>query len=595
MSLVDELRPASYKSVPFLVTATNTPAGIKHVKHVFPNSSNQSIEELGLLQRTYNVTAVITANPRGSGYLTRRDRLLRALEEGGVGTLIHPFYGRLEDIKAVSWTPAETLTAVGEYVTDIVFEVDRPQAVPEAAGFSLSQVFQSVTDFVSAVTTDISSNYGVINSFVSNITDGINQVKQFATAVETNISIASQIPDKITEITEEIQALFDNSVTLALNPDQLGTDTTAIFDTMDDLYSEPPVTLEVMKRFFTFGDEDVPIVTQKTITNQLLFSEEFDNGVYIKTRVTITPDNATAPDSTTTMDLVVPNGDNDSHFLAQNSSVTESLTYTQSVFAKSGGYDFLQIAASTGFNTANAWANFNLATGAVGNVGSLGNAVIENIGSGIFRCSFSAPCILTSANGRMLYAVIDADTASRIPSFIGDTVSGINLWGAQLEISSQVSEYIKTTDTQVTKIVPFSTVVLDNRKNNRDLYRSAIQGTALSYAYLNASRIDFTTVEAIEAEEAELEAQYDKVITAPGLTEETKASLTDQRIITSDFFAEQKLTANQVITVRTNEISTRLLAYQYYGASVENAPIIQDLNNITDVSFISGELEVITA
>ncbi len=405
MAVFDELRRASYKSVPFFVTSANTPAGIKHVKHVYPNSSNQSIEELGLLQRTYNVSAILTSNANGSGYFSNRDRLLRALEAGGIGTLIHPFYGRLPSLKAVSWAPNETMVAVGEYVVDIVFEVHKEQDVPVSAGFSFSQVFQDVTDFISAVTTDIESNYGVVNSFVSSISDGISQVEQFGDAVVGNINIAAQLPDQITGIADQVIELFDTSATIATTPSLLASTTTDIFDNVDDLYSDPVVTLEVLKRFFAFGDDDVPINTD--------------------------------PDTTT--------------------------------------------------------------------------------------------------------------------------------------------------------------VVLTQRNDNRNLYRSTVQGLALSYAYLNASRIDFTTVEAIEAEETELEAQYDKVAAAPGFTEQTKAALTDLRIITSDFFAEQKLTTDQIITVRTNTTSTRLLAYQYYGASVENAPIIQDLNSITDNTFISGDVEIITA
>lgn len=598
MAVFDELRRASYKSVPFFVTATTTPAGIKHVKHVFPNSSNQVIEELGLRQRTYNISAILTSNANGSGYFINRDRLLRALEAGGIGTLIHPFYGRIPSLKAVSWSPTETMNAVGEYVVDIVFEEHQEQDVPVSAGFSLSQVFQDVTDFISAVTTDIESTYGVVNSFVSNISDGISQVEQFGDAVTNAISIAAQLPDQITIITDQIIQLFDTSATIATTPSLLASTTTDIFDSIDDLYADPAVTLEVTKRLFTFGDDDVPVIqptTEPASTNQLLFSEEFDNAAYTKTEVTVTPDNSVAPDGTITMDLIVPTVVNTSHTVLQDSSITDTVSYTHSVFAKAGGYSILQLAPSTGFPTTNTWVNFDLSTGIIGNRGGEGIASIDSVGGGIYRCILTVTANSTEAAGRVIMAPLDADTAARLPSFIGDTVSGVDLWGAQLEALPFVTSYIRTTTTAVTRNLPIDTVVLQSRESNRDLYRSTVQGLALSYAYLNASRIDFTTVEAIEAEEVELEAQYDKVVAVEGFTEETKAALTELRIITSDFFAEQKITANQIITVRTNTLSTRLLAYQYYGASVENAPIINDLNNVTDNTFISGDVEIITA
>ena len=73
-----------------------------------------------------------------------------------------------------------------------------------------------------------------------------------------------------------------------------------------------------------------------------------------------------------------------------------------------------------------------------------------------------------------------------------------------------------------------------------------------------------------------------------------KNSLADMRVDVQQFFREQRLTADQIVTIDTAETSTRLLAYQYYGSS-DNASTIEDLNNIADVSFISGNLDILTA
>ncbi len=74
-----------------LVNSTSTSGGRKDVKHEFPNSTFQTIEDLGARQRIYQIAAIINE----PNYINKRDSLLRVLEEGGLGTLIHPFYGRI--------------------------------------------------------------------------------------------------------------------------------------------------------------------------------------------------------------------------------------------------------------------------------------------------------------------------------------------------------------------------------------------------------------------------------------------------------------------------------------------------------------------
>ena len=65
----------------------------------------------------------------------------------------------------------------------------------------------------------------------------------------------------------------------------------------------------------------------------------------------------------------------------------------------------------------------------------------------------------------------------------------------------------------------------------------------------------------------------------------------DQRTVTQQFFDAEKLDAQQIITVNTQNLPARVIAYQYYGESDLGARIAI-LNNEINVSFLSGDIEI---
>ncbi len=190
------------------------------------------------------------------------------------------------------------------------------------------------------------------------------------------------------------------------------------------------------------------VLIEDAVTNLLERSEEFDNALWLKTELNVTANSATSPDGTTNADKLIPTTTNSSHNIINNSSVTNTLTYSQTWFVKADGYNFVQITGSTGFITTN-WVNFNLSTGAIASSNLAGGVVasITALTNGYFRVSITAPAITTTTSGRFVLAVIDADTASRLPAFVGDGTSGVLVWGGQLENLAFPSSYIPTTTT----------------------------------------------------------------------------------------------------------------------------------------------------
>jgi hypothetical protein len=196
------------------------------------------------------------------------------------------------------------------------------------------------------------------------------------------------------------------------------------------------------------------VTTAKAEENLLLHSQEFENAAWNKTNTTITANNATAPDGTSTAETVTATaGTNIDAIVARfNLSSTAGLDYVISFFAKAGTYSAFQI-TNGNFQASSAHANFDLSDGTVGTSANC-TASIQNAGNSWYRCIvvFAATATVTSG---AVYACLAASTsASRFQKWSPVGTETIELWGAQLEQRSAVTAYTPTTTQPITNYIP---------------------------------------------------------------------------------------------------------------------------------------------
>lgn len=91
MALSEQLRPASFRGVPFEVDAGEIEAGRRTQVHEYPKRDKAYPEDLGRATRSFTVAAYVV----GADYVERANRLLAAVEEAGPGTLVHPWLGTM--------------------------------------------------------------------------------------------------------------------------------------------------------------------------------------------------------------------------------------------------------------------------------------------------------------------------------------------------------------------------------------------------------------------------------------------------------------------------------------------------------------------
>jgi hypothetical protein len=200
------------------------------------------------------------------------------------------------------------------------------------------------------------------------------------------------------------------------------------------------------------------VTVAKAEENLILYSQEFDNSYWAKTRATVAANATTAPDGTSTADALLETDTTGTHII-QNSSTTFATVAGQlvvSVFAKPNGRDWIRLNGDTPAGT-NGFAevffdvnNGVVGTSASGNGWTVASSSITAVIDGWFRC---VVVINTTArtDGKMTVFLASADGTA---SYAGDVTKGVYLWGAQAEIRSAVTAYTATTTQPITNYIP---------------------------------------------------------------------------------------------------------------------------------------------
>ena len=183
--------------------------------------------------------------------------------------------------------------------------------------------------------------------------------------------------------------------------------------------------------------ESLGLLVEEQRTNLLTYSSDYTNVAWLKGNSTITANTIVAPDGTLTASKLIESTSAGYHYL-QESITFDGTTKTISIYAKAAERNW--IALGTG-----AECTFNLSTGTIGALGvSTTSASITPVGNGWYRCSVTGADI---SGGNYVFL----QPNSTAISYTGDGVSGVYLWGAQLEAGSFPTSYIKTEASQVTR------------------------------------------------------------------------------------------------------------------------------------------------
>jgi prophage DNA circulation protein len=176
-SWFQQLQPGSWRGVGFVLDAGDTAAGRRVAIHEYPYRDDAWAEDLGKLPRRFSIQAFIV----GDDCYTQRDAMLKACEQAGAGTLVHPTMGSIQCVLLeFQATDRRERGRVVELQFSFIVAGDVQYPATSTATAQLVSRAAQALNIASA--SDLGSALSSVGGVVRSATDGVAQFTAIATS-----------------------------------------------------------------------------------------------------------------------------------------------------------------------------------------------------------------------------------------------------------------------------------------------------------------------------------------------------------------------------------------------------------------------------
>ena len=197
------------------------------------------------------------------------------------------------------------------------------------------------------------------------------------------------------------------------------------------------------------------LLVEASRTNSLLYSNSFGTAPWSSTAATVSANSiqTASPDGTTNATVLIEDGTTAVHHIYQAFTSVIDSTYVYSIYAKAKERNNIRIRFGSPFFGVSQYADFDVLNGVITNQSNNAKGHMVYVGNGWYRCIITT---IRAVAATSHYVYIDMLNNSTASNYTGDSVSGVYIWGSQIEEGVQtqgftVTSYIDTSAAQVTR------------------------------------------------------------------------------------------------------------------------------------------------
>ncbi len=247
-----QLKEGSYKGVEMIVKTMPTNGGRRVNVIRYPGSDNQSIEDQGLIPRQFSMICIIPHE----NYEEKKEALLRVFEDGEKGSLVHPTFGLVENVRNGKYSLTEVTTKLGRAEYTVEFFINDATGIPVSSGSFASQVQSASNTLNASLAQDITDGYKVTNSFTGNFATASSDALNVSSALTSATSKINPLTENLNNFNALISGYENNVNNLIQIPESYGAGIGDLFLSFDNLYEAATETLIAIAGVFGFGAND---------------------------------------------------------------------------------------------------------------------------------------------------------------------------------------------------------------------------------------------------------------------------------------------------------------------------------------------------
>lgn len=250
----DTYQRGSFRGVEFLYNANKQSGGRKNAKFEYPNRDTRYMQDLGRLPRIYKMTVVITRND--DTFFTARDAFIEALEDAGVGILVHPIEGTKRVFLGEPYVVDDSMKHINVSYFHVTFYETGEQIYPTTSPSNAASIAQQINSFVTQVNEDFTQIWQTIARYQGSVNYSLNLIQNMINEFTFALSVSTTNQSAANQYQADLNAFTLNKTKSVFNATLLSGYVNDLFFDLGTLNSDSESLYQINESFFAYSPDD---------------------------------------------------------------------------------------------------------------------------------------------------------------------------------------------------------------------------------------------------------------------------------------------------------------------------------------------------